>query len=79
MPIVIGFALESEVQSMRFPYYKLDKSEANNYGLVKNRQREHLYLTYIPQAQYDKMKPSEWENTFVMDERNIIDKLSLGI
>lgn len=78
MPIVVGFALPSEMEQCPFPYFRLFHTEAKNYGINKIRDRDVLYATYMPKEQYDRMDSSKWDNTYIMDERNLNDQYELG-
>lgn len=79
MPIVVGYALNSEIENCKYPYFRLYHQEAKNYGLNKKRKDDLLFATYILSEEYDKMSPQHWDNTYVMDERNIKDKMLIGI
>lgn len=79
MPIIVGYALESEMEHVIFPHFRLHQDEANKYGLNKVRQQDKLYATYFPPEYYDRDKASKWDNTYILDETEVTERLQMKL
>jgi len=79
MPIVIGFALQSEMDQMIYPYFQLHPDEASKYALSKQRRKDKLFAMYFPPEHYNRQKASNWENTYILDEEETKERLLLKL
>lgn len=79
MPIIIGYAKKKEMKKIVFNHFFLKDNQSKGLGIKKLRKKDKLVLTYIPLSSYKKMNPENWENCFVIDERDNQEQLDLGL
>lgn len=81
MPLVIGFANDEEIQDLRNSYevFILDPEESKGLGISPMDSDDILVAAYIPLSVYDTMNTENWDNTYIIDERNKEEQLHLGI
>ena len=81
MPIVIGYATKKEIETLRktFEVFELKSSQNKGLGIKPIRKKDRLVMSCIPLAQYVKMNSEQWENTYIIDERDKEEQLRLGL
>ena len=81
MPLVIGYAAEEDIQELRnkFEIFVLDNNESKGLGIKPVNVDDILVATYIPLSIYDTMNTDQWDNTYIVDERDKEEQLRLGI
>lgn len=81
MPLVVGYALLEDVESLRESYetFILDDNESRGLGISKNNPEDILIASFIPMSVYDTMDTDKWENCYIIDERNKEEQLKLGL
>ena len=80
MPLIIGYATKSEINTLKKEYevFRLRHEESQGLGIKPIRKSDLLVMTYIPMSKYEKMNPENWDNTYIIDERNKQEQLELG-
>lgn len=81
MPLVIGYAAEQDIQELKnkFEIFILDENESRGLGIKALNPDDILVATYIPMSIYDKMNTGQWDNTYIIDERDQEEQIKLGL
>ena len=81
MPLVIGYAAEQDIQELKnkFETFILDENESRGLGIKALNPDDILVATYIPMSIYDKMNTEQWDNTYIIDERDSEEQIKLGL
>ena len=81
MPLVIGYAAEQDIQELKnkFEIFILDENESRGLGIKALNPDDILVATYIPMSIYDKMNTGQWDNTYIIDERDSEEQVKLGL
>lgn len=81
MPIVIGYATRQEIKDLRNRYevFLLRHDQSKGLGILPVRCKDRLCATFIPMSKYESLNPENWENVYIIDERNKEEQLKLGL